>query len=707
MKKAKKILKDVFGYDEFRFKQESIIESILNRKNVVAIMPTGSGKSLCYQIPALIFEGLTIVVSPLISLMKDQVIQLQENGIKAAYLNSSLPPSEYQNHINLILENKIKLLYAAPETLLLEKTINILQQVQVDLIAIDEAHCISEWGHDFRPEYRKLNHFRDYFPEVTTIALTATATPIVQQDIQHNLSVPDSELFISSFDRNNLFLEILPKNDPLSQTVEFIERFKNQSGLIYCFSRKQVDSLSADLRDLGYSVLPYHAGLSDYERKFHQEAFVKDDVNIIVATIAFGMGINKPDVRFVLHHDLPKNIESYYQQIGRAGRDGIDSYCQLLFSYGDIVKIKYFLKEKTETEKMKELKLLNAMIDFCETEECRRIPLLKYFGEEYLEQNCHKCDNCLNQGKKKQDITIEAQKFLSCVKRTGEMFGSNHVIKVLMGSKDKNVLNRNHQNLSTYGIGKDLSRKQWSFLNRQFLRKGICELGDYGVIKLNAKSWEILKGKETLFGTLIEEKSKIEVIESKEYDLDLFEILRKMRKEIADKANLPPYVVFTDRTLIDLSFYYPQTKDSLFLMNGLAEQKIKKYGTQLLDVLTEYCRKNHKEDLSYKKNVRKKRVSKSKRLMEVAEKFKQGISVEKLCELYQVKPNTIIQHLINYKKNGNSLKGKITINLSKQEVQRIEDSFLQLGTERLKPIFDNFDGNYSYDILRAIQFNML
>jgi len=342
----------------------------------------------------------------------------------------------------------------------------------------------------------------------------------------------------------------------------------------------------------------------------------------------------------------------------------VSSYCQLLFSYGDIVKIKYFLKEKTETEKMKELKLLNAMIDFCETEECRRIPLLKYFGEEYLEQNCHKCDNCLNQGKEKQDITIEAQKFLSCVKRTGEMFGSNHVIKVLMGSKDKNVLNRNHQNLSTYGIGKDLSRKQWSFLNRQFLRKGICELGDYGVIKLNAKSWEILKGKETLFGTLIEEKSKIEVIESKEYDLDLFEILRKMRKEIADKANLPPYVVFTDRTLIDLSFYYPQTK-------------------------------------------RKKRVSKSKRLMEVAEKFKQGISVEKLCELYQVKPNTIIQHLINYKKNGNSLKGKITINLSKQEVQRIEDSFLQLGTERLKPIFDNFDGNYSYDILRAIQFNML
>ena len=338
--KIKSILKNTFGFDEFRLLQQKIIQNILSKKDTLIIMPTGSGKSLCYQLPALIFEGLTIVVSPLISLMKDQVEQLHEMGIKAVFLNSSLTQSEYQFNINLILENKIKLVYLAPEAMLTQKILTILSKVKVDCITIDEAHCISEWGHDFRPEYRQIIEVRKLFPKAVCVALTATATPRVQQDIKKNLEFEKSNEFISSFNRENLFLQIIPKIEPIFQTLEFLEKFPDQSGIIYCFSRRQVDELYEILKEKDFSVKPYHAGLSDIDRKMNQELFSKDDVQIIVATIAFGMGINKSNIRFVIHFDLPNNIESYYQQIGRAGRDGLKSHCLLLFGYGDISKIK-------------------------------------------------------------------------------------------------------------------------------------------------------------------------------------------------------------------------------------------------------------------------------------------------------------------------------------------------------------------------------
>ncbi|MGR3317303.1 MAG: DNA helicase RecQ, partial [Candidatus Anammoxibacter sp.] len=552
---AKTILKNVFGYDDFRLLQVEIIENVLRKKDTLVIMPTGGGKSLCYQIPALIFEGLTIVVSPLISLMKDQVEQLTALGVQAVFLNSSLSFEEYNRNIARLRSAEVKLVYLAPETLFMPKTLSLLSSLPVDCLTIDEAHCISEWGHDFRPEYRKLIEVRSNFPSSVCIALTATATPRVQEDIKDNLRFDASNEFIASFNRENLFLQIIPKNDPVSQTIEFLKKFPDRSGIIYCFSRKQVDELYETLNDEGYSVRPYHAGLNDTDRKDNQELFIRDDVQIIVATIAFGMGINKPNIRFIIHYDLPKSIESYYQEIGRAGRDGLKSHCLLLFSYGDIQKIKYFINQKEEQEKRVANAHLNALLQYTETEACRRIPLLTYFGEDYSTEKCDFCDNCQAGEKELVDITIPAQKFLSCVKRTDEMFGASHIIDVLRGSQSQKVLKFGHQNLSTYGIGKDYSKKQWFHLSRQFLRKGLMAQNlEYGGLTLTEKTNDVFKGKQVVLGVLEEEHVDYKQAkeDTKEYDTSLFETLRKTRKELADESDVPPYVIFPDKTLIEM-----------------------------------------------------------------------------------------------------------------------------------------------------------
>ena len=380
---ARSLLKTVFGYDEFRPLQSDIIAHILAKNDALVVMPTGGGKSLCYQIPALIFEGLTIVISPLISLMKDQVAQLTQSGVAAAVLNSSLSPDAYRRNVQLVKLNKAKLLYLAPEALLKSNMRKLLSAANIECLAIDEAHCISQWGHDFRPEYRRLAEARDHFTDTVCVALTATATPRVREDIKNSLHMDPDREFMASFDRENLFIQMLPKDRPVDQTIEFIRKFPDQSGIIYCFSRKQVEELNAILENEGFSVRPYHAGLSDMDRHRNQEAFIRDDVLIIVATIAFGMGIDKPNVRFVVHFDLPQNIESYYQEIGRAGRDGLKSHCLLLFSYGDVQKIKYFIDRKNDHEKRVANIHLSSLIRLAETEICRRIPLMHYFGEDY------------------------------------------------------------------------------------------------------------------------------------------------------------------------------------------------------------------------------------------------------------------------------------------------------------------------------------
>ena len=595
---ARLILKRVFGYDEFRPFQAEIIADVLNKKDVLVVMPTGGGKSLCYQIPALIFEGLTVVVSPLISLMKDQVAQLTQSGIGAAVLNSSLSPEQYRRNVGLVKQAKARLLYLAPEALLRSSMLDLLATVNVECLAIDEAHCISQWGHDFRPEYRRLVEARSHFPQAACMALTATATPRVREDIKTSLNLAAGSEFVASFNRENLFIQIVAKDHPVEQTIGFIQKFSDQSGIIYCYSRKQVEELNGVLRDKGFSVRPYHAGLSAVERSRNQEAFIRDDVQIIVATIAFGMGIDKPNVRFVVHFDLPKNIESYYQEIGRAGRDGLKSHCLLLFSYADVQKIKYFIDQKDSREKRVANIHLNALVGFVQSEVCRRIALLHYFGENYGSGKCNMCDNCLAREKEQLDITVHAQKFLSCVRRTGERFGGNHIIEVLRGSRAKKVLQFGHHKLSTYGIGADYSKKQWQQLARQFLNKGLMSQDmEFGGLKLTPKGWEVLRGDMPVGGQLEQEAAPRVNTPAKAGELNcdgrLFEILRKKRKQLADDSGVPPYVIFSDKTLVEMAAYFPQSTEGLMDIYGIGAVKLDRFGALFLDIIRRYCRENN------------------------------------------------------------------------------------------------------------------
>lgn len=597
--KAQSLLKSVFGYDLFISLQADIIENVLKRKDTLVIMPTGGGKSLCYQIPALMFKGLTIVVSPLISLMKDQVEQLTQRGVAAVFLNSSLPPDEYRHNVDRIRKGRVQILYLAPETLLKPNILQMLSSVGVECIAIDEAHCISAWGHDFRPEYRQLADIRARFPEAVCIALTATATPRVRQDIKTNLGMDHSAEFIASFNRKNLFLQVISKEDPINQATQFIQNHPHQSGIIYCFSRRQVDNLYTHFKGLGYSVKPYHAGLPEAERTRNQELFIRDEVQMIVATIAFGMGIDKENIRFILHYDLPQNVEGYYQEIGRAGRDGLRSDCLLLFGYGDIRKIKHFIDKKEDREKRVANIHLNALLRFVETDECRRIPLINYFGEKFSSKNCRMCDNCLTDKKAETDVTVLAQKFLSCVKRTGETFGAAHIADVLRGSKSQKVFKFGHHHISTYGIGMDFSKRQWLKLSRQFINKGLLtQDAEFGSLKLTHKGWAVLKTKETVLGRLEEENIyKIPSPKNEpDYDRELFEILRKKRKELADAAHVPAYIVFSDKTLIDMASRYPKSREAFMDIHGVGEVKYENYGHIYLEIIRQYCRRHNIED---------------------------------------------------------------------------------------------------------------
>src|SRR6266498_722301 len=567
---ASSILKNTFGYDTFRPLQHEVIENVLASRDTLAIMPTGGGKSLCYQIPALLLDGLTVVVSPLISLMKDQVEQLRAFGVPALFLNSSLTPQEYQENMEYVKRGEVKLLYLAPETLLTPRILSLLAEVKVDLLTIDEAHCISEWGHDFRPEYRQLVEVRKRFPNAVCLALTATATSRVRQDIRTTLKFATTNEFVASFNRENLYIEVALKRDPVSQIIQMLERYKDQSGIIYCFSRKQVDELAAYLASKGYSVRPYHAGLEDSERRKNQEAFIRDDVQIIVATIAFGMGINKPNVRFVIHFDLPKSIEGYYQEIGRAGRDGLPAHCLLLYSYSDVAKLNYFIDQKEGSEKRVAMQHLDAIVRYAEDEiSCRRKPLLNYFGELYEAESCSNCDNCTSAPTPLTDITIYAQKFLSCVKRADEKFGAGHITDILLGSKNEKVLRWEHDKLSTYGIGTDLTKKQWTHLARQLTQMGyLNQDGEYRSLSLSPRAIDALKNRTKIYG-MIEEvherikkngKQKVEL----EYNNALFALLRSKRKEMADELGVPPYVIFSDKTLVEMAAYYPQSMASMF-----------------------------------------------------------------------------------------------------------------------------------------------
>jgi ATP-dependent DNA helicase RecQ len=703
------ILKDTFGYDTFRPLQKEVIENVLARRDTLAVMPTGGGKSLCYQIPSMLFDGLTVVVSPLISLMKDQVEQLRAFGVPCLFLNSSLAPHEYQENMEYVRRGEVKLLYLAPETLMTPRILLLLESVQVDCFTIDEAHCISEWGHDFRPEYRQLVEVRKRFPQAVCLALTATATSRVRQDIRTTLKFATTNEFIASFNRENLYIEVARKQDAYQQTIEMLERYKDQSGIVYCFSRRQVDELAAYLALRGYSVRPYHAGLEDSERRRNQEAFIRDDAQIIVATIAFGMGINKPNVRFVIHFDLPKSIEGYYQEIGRAGRDGLQAHCLLLYSYADVAKINYFIDQKNGTEKRVAIQHLDAIVRYAEDERlCRRKPLLNYFGESTSADNCSNCDNCTSAPTPLTDITIYAQKFLSCVKRADEKFGAGHIVDVLLGSQNEKVLRWEHDKLSTYGIGKELTKKQWMHIARQLLTMGFLrQEGEYHTLSLTARALEALRKRETVFG-VVQEAERVRIKGKKteiEYNSALFALLRQKRKEMADEAGVPPYVIFSDRTLAEMAAYYPQSITSLLNISGVGQVKLRQYGESFLEIIKAYCEK-HELSEAKKESPREKGDS-NRRYVIVAEAFNRGESVQSLMQRYHVSVGTILDHLARYLSAGNSLRNdeelmKLAAASSEQQEAAFA-AFADLSPTFLKPVFDKLNGEISYDDLKILR----
>ncbi len=715
LKRAKEILQETFGYNTFRPNQGEVISNVLVKKDTLVIMPTGGGKSICYQIPALIFNGLTIVVSPLISLMKDQVEQLNQFGVDALFLNSSLTREQYLSNVARLKKGDVSLLYLAPETLLMESTLALLSDLRIDCFTIDEAHCISEWGHDFRPEYRQLAEVRKRFPDAVCLALTATATPRVREDIRNILEMKESATFISSFDRDNLFLRIADKEKPLDQILDFLYTRPNQSGIIYCFSRRQVDELYSDLKYEGHKVLPYHAGLSETDRTKNQDAFIKDDIQIIVATVAFGMGINKPDVRFVIHHDMPQNIESYYQQIGRAGRDGLKSDCLLLYSYSDKQKIQYFINQKEGDEKKIAERHLDSLIDYLEEVKCRRIPLLSYFGEETAQQNCGMCDNCIMQKDDLEDLTVQAQKYLSCIARTGEKFGAYHIADVLRGSKAKKVLQNKHDEISTYGIGKDWSKNQWVQLSRLLIRQDVLKKDpDHGSLLLTGFAKSVLKGEEKIMGLLDRTQTssgrdKAERTSDnvqKMYDEHLFEELRKLRKEIADEQEVPPYMIFPDTTLMEMAYYFPMSDEKLIGVYGVGAAKMKKYGSAFLKIITDYCEKN---DIDEKSRVLDKKVKKSTNRSQhhrVGEEHMNGKSIDHLAEEFGVKSVTILSNLKKYLDEGNNLNPELILEaseLSERKRAEVFESMEKVGPALLKPVYEDLNKEVDYAELRILQ----
>ena len=596
----KDALKKYFGHDEFRPLQGEIIDDALAGRDVFTLLPTGAGKSLCFQVPALLRDGVTIVVSPLIALMKDQVDALRTCGIAATFLNSTLVSQEARERLRGLHRNQFRLLYLAPERLMMENFLESALNWNIAQIAIDEAHCISEWGHDFRPEYRELKKLRTQFPDVPIMALTATATKRVRDDIIKQLKLREPRCYIASFNRPNLTYRVLPKSSAYQQVLDFIRARPNESGIVYCASRKSTDGLAEKLTRDGIKALPYHAGMESKERTRNQEAFLRADARVITATIAFGMGINKPNVRYVIHHDLPKNIEGYYQETGRAGRDGLPSECVLLFSVGDVIKQRRFIEEKSETEQRIAYEQLRTMIAYAETRECRRAMLLRYFGEDYSKGSCNGCDNCL-EPRETFDGTIAAQKFLSCVHRVetkdGFGFGLNHIVEVLRGGANEAIQKRGHDRLSTFGIGKDLPREEWQRIGRELLRLGLIEAapGRFATLRVTEAGMTALRQRTPIRLTkaFAAPTKKVRVRRAGEIECDeeLFERLRALRRQIADERDVPAYIIFSDATLREMAGARPQTTQEFAQISGVGQQKLKEFAEPFLAEIREYLRK--------------------------------------------------------------------------------------------------------------------
>ena len=708
------LLKQYFGFTSFRPLQEEIIRDSLAGKDVFALLPTGGGKSLCFQLPALTRGGLTVVVSPLIALMKDQVDALQASGIPATFLNSSLAAGEGRKRLRGLHNGEFRLLYAAPERLMLSGFLEDLKRWNVKLIAVDEAHCISEWGHDFRPEYRQLAELRELFPRTPFMALTATATTRVREDIVTHLKLREPKCYVASFNRPNLTYRVIPKNKPYDQLLNFLRARPKDGGIVYCQSRKTAERVAANLTEDGVKARPYHAGLTPKERTEHQELFLRDDVRVICATIAFGMGINKPNVRFVVHYDLPKNIEGYYQETGRAGRDGLPSECILLFSAGDVVKQTQFIDEKPNPQEQQIAReQLQQMVHYAECAGCRRSELLAYFGEKFSADGCGACDNCLSP-RATFDGTLAAQKFLSCVYRIREKqhfgVGLNHMVEVLTGADTEKIRKWSHEQLSTYGIGKEHGRPEWAAIGRELVRLGFLRqtAEKFSVLELTNDGLAALKQRKKI--TLTKPVTAPERQEHRVGEIScdevLFDRLRRLRKKLADERDVPAYIIFSDVALRQMARNYPASESEFARISGVGEKKLREFGEIFLGEIAAHLQTSSRQifaDDSFTAPAAPppSRSNLGDSARETLRRFRAGHSVEQIARERGVTTGTILGHIAEgiERREPVDLQNFFTV----AELTEVAAAFNRNGFGNITAVFDSLGGAIDYGRLRVFR----
>ena len=712
-------LKEFFGYTSFRGNQETVIKNILTGRNTFVIMPTGAGKSLCYQLPAMVKDGLAIVISPLIALMKNQVDQLNAYGINARFMNSTLSKGEITRLKKDCIAGLVKLLYVAPESLNKEENIEFLQKVNVSFVAIDEAHCISEWGHDFRPEYRKIKTMIAQLGDMPVIALTATATPKVQLDIQKNLQMEEADVFISSFNRKNLYYEVRPKKETKKQLIRFLKDHKGKSGIIYCLSRKKVEEIAQLLNVNGFKAAPYHAGLDPDVRVKNQDDFLNEETDIIVATIAFGMGIDKPDVRFVVHYDVPKSLEGYYQETGRSGRDGLEGICLMFYSHNDLNKLEKFNKDKTVQERENAHVLLQEMEFYAESPVCRRRQLLHYFGEEFMEANCGSCDNCMHP-RERFNGSAAVKTVLEAVKQTNERFGLNHLVNVIRGTEDEYVKSYSHFDLPIYGTGGDEGADFWKSVVRQTLIYQYLEkdIDNIGVLKMSKKGLKFLLKPHAVelardhdFTTTLEDEevsSERAPVNTKPYDEKLFEMLKVLRKQVAKQKNLPPYVIFQDPSLEEMATTFPTNKEDLAAVNGVGMGKVNKFGKDFLDLIQKYVDDNDIETES--DVVVKSSVNKSKIKIFLIQQIDRKIDLEEIAQSKNIPFEEMLTEIENICYSGTKLNLDYYIDdvLDENKQEQIFDYFLNSDSDSLEEALnDPNNADFSEEEMRLMRIKFL